>query len=898
MSNTGTINVYPSKLPGEPIERHVVTKRQSVRAWLVGNVDGFRDTDSPPISVHVNGELVPHTRWAEVEFGVGDTVGIYPEPKGLEVIAFATFAAVAAFQAVIGLLQPSLPKTGQGHPGQGDPLNQASVKGNKIKINAPIREAFGKNKIYPDYLIPNHRYFQDKRDQVVDTHLSIGVGEFDVPAGRVLIGDTSMIALGADAEFQIYGPGADVSGDERCHWWHTAAEIGATSNGTAGLELTVTTAADPSPGALQYVFSGDTVTIPSGAGEFPANWESGMLVRIVARYPYTVTDGVGVGVRDVISGDIAQLGLAPGDTIEIAGDNAGEYIVDTVDNMAGTLTLDYSNGDPAAALVTGSLRMSIGFRGLLYRIVGVTPSTVTLERLLSDGSTDTGWPGFSDITLDDATLTLDSSTAEGGWLGPFAACPDGEVTDLIEWDFFFPGGLVKIGAKDGGRYDQSVTVERQWRRLGSLDPWQSVVKTYTDNTLNQIGFTERDSLSGMYQPECRVRRIGEDSQSARRQDTVQWYGLKSRLQAPSSYDGVTTMAVRVQGGGKIAAQTEQQISVEATRKLPSLVGGAWTAPVATRDIIPAMAYIAKSLGYQDSDLDLVEMERLDGVWRARGDQFNGRFEKITTAKEAMNQVLRAGFAEFTIDRARLRPVRDEPRTQLEHMYTPQNCTEVLSRDFSAIGPDDFDGVDVEYTDGTSWQVETVECRLPGDIGQRVEKIQAEGVTSRTQAWRIGMRARRAHAFRRYQYSTATELDALNSRYMSYVSLGDDVPGYGKSALLLSFEQRLDSVVLESSEPLPWVPGADHVVAVRRQDGSLDGPHPATRIDDYRLSVPALGFVPDVSWSVEPPHLQFGTVERWNYPALITEISPTADGQARITAINYDARVYADDDNSP
>lgn len=897
MSNTGTINVYPSKLPGEPIERHAATKRQSVRAWLAENVGGFRDTDSPPISVHINGALVPHDQWAKVEFGPGDAVDIYPEPKGLEVIAFATFAAVAAFQAVIGLLQPSLPKTGQGQPGQGDPLNHAAIKGNKIKINAPIREAFGKTKIFPDYLIPNHRYFANLREQVVETHLSVGVGEYDIPGGRVLIGDTPMIALGDDAEFQFYGPGADISSDPRCQWWHTSPEIGATSNGTAGLELTVITAADPAAVAAQFIFSGDTVTIPSGAGEFPDNWESGMLVRVVARYPYTVTDGVGVGVRDVISGDIAQLGLTAGDTIEIAGDNAGEYIVDTVDDMAGTLTLDYSNTDPAAALVTGSLRMSIGFRGLLYRIVGVTSSAVTLERLLSDGTVDANWPGFTDITLDDATLTLDESTVDGGWIGPFAACPDGETTDTIEVDVFFPGGLIGITNK-GVQVNWTARVEFQYRRINSAEPWQSLTKEYMERTLDQIGFTETITLPSAMQPEVRARRIGARSSSANVQDRVQWYGLKSRLSGPASYDGITTMAVKVQGGGKIAAQAEQQISVEATRKLPRLVGGVWTAPQTTRDIIPAMAYIAKSLGYQDSDLDLVEMERLDGVWRARGDHFNGRFETITTAKDAMNQALRAGFAEFTIDRARIRPVRDEPRTQLEHMYTPQNCTEVLSRDFSAIGPDDFDGVDVEYTDGTSWQVETVECRLPGDIGQRVEKIQAEGVTSRTQAWRIGMRARRAHAFRRYQYSTATELDALNSRYMSYVSLGDDVPGYGKSALLLSFEQLLDSVILESSEPMPWVAGAQHVVAVRRQDGSLDGPHLATRIDDYRLSVPALGFVPDVSWSVEPPHLQFGTIERWNYPALITEISPTADGQARITAINYDARVYADDDNSP
>ena len=56
-------------------------------------------------------------------------------------------------------------------------------------------------------------------------------------------------------------------------------------------------------------------------------------------------------------------------------------------------------------------------------------------------------------------------------------------------------------------------------------------------------------------------------------DTLQWYGLRSQLQAPTSYAGVTVLAVRYRSSDRISAQTESRISVEATRMLPTRQGG-------------------------------------------------------------------------------------------------------------------------------------------------------------------------------------------------------------------------------------------------------------------------------------------------------------------------------------
>ena len=149
-------------------------------------------------------------------------------------------------------------------------------------------------------------------------------------------------------------------------------------------------------------------------------------------------------------------------------------------------------------------------------------------------------------------------------------------------------------------------------------------------------------------------------------------------------------------------------------------------------------------------------------------------------------------------------------------------------------------------------------------------------------------------YRRWSYSFGTELDALNSRYLSYVPLQDDVPGYGQSALMLSYDRG----IIESSEPFDWSAGGAHVVGIRRPDGTLSGPYAATRIDDYRLSITGLDFEPDTSWTIEPPHLLFGPVNRWSFPALITRIGPSGTDGASVEAVNYAPEVYAYDDAEP
>lgn len=1007
------ISVFPNKIDGAALEVHKTNRRMTLAAWLKTIAPSYEPREAPPVSITVNGEIIEAHRWAEFEFAPADDVEVRVEPKG---VVAAVAAVIAAILVAVVMSRNMAVIPGTATMGQGKGLDEVSAKGNKVKLGDLIREIAGHQRVYPSYLTPSVRRFVDRRAQWVEMLLYVGKGKYQIPLNKVKVGETPLISLGADAHFTLYNPGDDLSGETAAQWWHSAPEVGASANGSAGLQLTVSTNLTRFVTASVLQFNGYNISIPTGAGSFPEDWTSSLLINVLSPYPYTVIDG-GAG-RDIITGDLAMLAPYPGMLIEVNGENAGNYVVHSytpyspaippspgaasmltgsaapsrydfdvtpltftvrlgttpfsvelasdVRDLAGLvaafnaakgsapfiasassgrlritelspftglalaasggssvlgsspvsvkgaatssgtperraeMTLNYDSGQPVNGLAMGEGLATIGPRGLRYRIITTAVGTLTVERLKSSGDIDEDWPGFSLQETIHGRIELDSSNLEGGYRGSFAACPEGELVTEIEWDVFFTGGLIGNGKK-GDQYAVSSGHQFEYRDMATSGAWTVLPQSVTGNSMDAQGFTYRQTLPYPMRPECRIKRMPKAGgvNSGEVMDDVMWYGLRGKMMgAPTRYNDMTVIAVRVRNGDRLSAQSESLVSVEATRVLPVRSGGAWAVETPTRDIVPWFLYIAKSAGYTDADLDLPELDRLHEVYRARSDTFDMTIDDASTVKDAMNDALAAGFSELTINRGLLLPVRDEPRTQFEHMYTPQNMTKGLKRQLVFPSSDDFDGVDVEYFSSITWAWETVECRWPGDLGNKVEKVKVPGIADRTRAWRIGMRRRGHQKFRNDTYRWETELDALNSGYMSYAAVADDVPGYGQSSILLSVEAVPGGIALESTEPFDWSAGGPHVIALRRQDGTLSGPWPAAQIDDYRVSVNSLDFDPDTSCDPEPPHLLFGPVNRWSYPTLVTVVNPSSGGNVTVEGMPYDARVYQYDNSAP
>lgn len=573
-----------------------------------------------------------------------------------------------------------------------------------------------------------------------------------------------------------------------------------------------------------------------------------------------------------------------GQTITLSGDVADLLGTPTI--IAGEAATPASGSKyhvSGANFGTGTEIAGAGIAGLLYSIVGISGSTLTVN----PGNV-AFWSGFpAGISNATSFVSLDPGSQQGGWVGPFVATPRGETADAIEVDIFYPQGLIHYTSKGYWRDTISRGVIA-WREIGASG-WTEVPFTHTEKIPDQIGFTIRINPPSPGRFEVRVRSEGVDENHKK-----QWTGLRSRIVgAPTSYPGWTVAHIRLRSGDRISGSVENKISVRAMRVLPTVEDANVTAP--TRDIVPFFMHMMGSVGYGREFLDMPQLEALHGIWSARGDTFDLSVNSNSTLKTVANYCLGAGFAEMTLRRGKISAARDAKQIGLPgRIYSPQEMTAPLSETTETVMPDDVDGVDVDYVDYLTGQTLTVGYRLPGDMGLRVESIKAPGVTSRRNAWRIAARSRRISAYRRTMYKGSTELAAMNSYYWDFVGLQDGMPEWGQSAFVVGQVSSTEFVI---SEPVIFV-GGGLIVRIRLPDGTATDPVDAT-YDGHHVTLDEIP--PGVTISADPNNptvFYLGQNLGIAHSAFMTEVSPSGEGRVDFQAVKYDERVYAEDDNSP
>ncbi len=855
------IKIYPSTLTGEPIEEHYYSG--SLESWLLDNVDGFVPGKSQPISATVDGQVVFPENWSKVD--CSQEVELRVEPKGMSTIIYAVIAVISI--AAGFLMRPKSPNMANSGKQRG--LLEASGAGNQVKLGEVIPDIAGRHKIYPDYLSAPRRYFTKREEQSLDLLLCLGVGELEVE--ELKIGETLISNLDGFVDYRIFPPSTNLSSHIAHKRWYNVPEVGGT-NGGSGLLLTTL------KGKTLSAPTGDYTFVNNEISDVPKNWTVGDLLRVVIPRNVDVETN---GSYEIFK---THLEFEPkvNDIVVVRGGINKTFLIKDVELENGLYSIRFGNfsGDAQnPRFEPGSYSVSFENENIRYKVLSANNGTITVEQLLNGESTN--WAGFGTISVTDPDITF-VETADSFYAGPFAACPNGEVTDVLEWDIFCPQGLGRVSSK--GRIDsRKLAVELCYREAGT-EEWTSVKEFIQGGSRNQLGWTMKVNLPKLMRPEVKVRRVSPQKNGMKWLDKIEWYGLRAELPAKKSYKDITTLAVTVKGSNNLSQQTENKVNAVVTRKLNG---------VPTRKIDDYVRYVCQSVG---ASVDENEMDRLGQLWDARGDYFDFVHNSSSTVKEVINRALAAGFADLTISKGAVRPVRDEKRLLMESMYTPQNMTQELSRTVTASRHDDPDGIDVEYMDADSWATEVVECRLGGDLGNRAQKMKVEGVTDKTRAWRIGMRERRKQKYIRWIYNFSTELDALNSQYMSYVALADDCPSYGQSALIEHAVIENKKVRITVSEPINLT--GNDIGAWRNDDGSISKPISVFAGKNEREVILNTTNVPEIKTDREPPHILIGSINRWTFPALVTEVTPQGYDGVDVIAVNYDERVYLDDDSKP
>ncbi|MGP7692429.1 host specificity factor TipJ family phage tail protein [Klebsiella pneumoniae] len=555
-----------------------------------------------------------------------------------------------------------------------------------------------------------------------------------------------------------------------------------------------------------------------------------------------------------------------------------------------TLAYNSTTGAAFSGMPEGVQRLSLAHRGNEYQIVSADGTTAIVARLVN-GSVDESWPGFTARTMIDYEATGLNDTLS--WLGPFLACPENETVDMFEVNFSFPNGICGFDSK-GKKRIRHVEWEIQYRVYGSGSGWVSKQGEYALKNINGLGYTERFSLDspGLVEVRCR-RRNEQGSNNAR--DNMYWQALRGRLLArPVSYAGVTTWAITVETGGKLAAQSDRRVSVVATREYDS--GG-------NRTISGAFRHVANSLGFNANQLDTSAINALETAWwTPRGEYFDYEASSDSaSAKDIFDKITEAGMSYFLLSDGLLSAGREGIKTWTG-IITPQDTVEEMQTSFRAPSDDDYDGVDVTYINPVTWAEEIVQCRTADNpVPRKVESYSLGIVMTADRAYRIGMRRLMKYLHQRRTYECTTELLGWCYQFGDHIILSDDIPtGKTISCLIEGVTFDDEVITLTVTELLDWS------YANPRCWIQFQGGRPSTRlltptrVDDFTLTIPYNDDLHPEDWimddpDVELPRLLFCDSEKGARHGIVQEIVPSDDCTCQVTAPEYKEIFYAYDD---
>ena len=151
----------------------------------------------------------------------------------------------------------------------------------------------------------------------------------------------------------------------------------------------------------------------------------------------------------------------------------------------------------------------------------------------------------------------------------------------------------------------------------------------------------------------------------------------------------------------------------------------------------------------------------------------------------------------------------------------------------------------------------------------------------------------ANHYRRRLITFQTELEGLIPTYGDLIAITHDMPSWGQGAEVIHAEEN----VLTLSEPLKWDESKphDHVIGLRKQDGSVSGTYKVTPgANSNQVIVQGeLEFTPYTGESQERTHVAFGVDKQWSTLARVTAVRPRGH-LIEISAVAENAKVHSAD----
>ena len=522
------------------------------------------------------------------------------------------------------------------------------------------------------------------------------------------------------------------------------------------------------------------------------------------------------------------------------------------------------------------------------------------------------------VTLFDVNVATSAEVAgqeiTGDWTGGFVVAVAGTTTKALAIDVAAPGGLYYT-SDDGTVSAYFVQLHAEYRPIDGLGlptgPWSAL----TDPAVGAASKKARRwsfkvaVTPGRY--EVRLKRdVNPLDSDTKTVSTLVWMGLRAFLNGGDSFQGVSTIAIRMRATQQLTDASARNIKVIDTRILPVFNGATWVEQP-TRN--PAWAFwdIATNTDYgarrAAGKVDAQAAYSLATLATSRGDYFDYEFSSAVSVLEAFDTALATVRAKHRWSGDVLTLVRDEWSAVPSMLVTDREMIRgSFTTDYDFMPSDGTDAVILQYVDETTWRGE--EVQYPADYDALYPKrLTLPGIVQRAHAYREAGFHFRQNVYRRVKPSFDMEHDGRLVSLGTQLLVQSDMPGaWGSAGMVVG-----RTGVALTLEPAPtWVSGSNHYIALRTRTGGLFGPVLCDRYGDDAIcalnaadlaSVEAgQGMTLDDALArmdgAELPSYAFGVGTAWQRRCIALTGAPSGN-RVSLSLVVDDPRVH-DDDGAP
>lgn len=573
-----------------------------------------------------------------------------------------------------------------------------------------------------------------------------------------------------------------------------------------------------------------------------------------------------------------------------------------------------------------------GNQQFLYQLFCVSLGDVDIVRMEFDGSLIENFPDaqyqiikpnqavtlFPDNVIVSEAVTgqtmLAPNNVNYATVGPFNAVPAGQKANFLAVDFSNPSGVGKIN-DSGVTVSHTVNVIAQYRLIDDagkpIGNWTTFVdaKLTFATTQAQITSFKVAVEPGRYQ--VQALRVTNETLDNRTYDTTQWISLRAYLTSTFTYGNVTLIAVKARATNLLNNSTARKFGVLSRGLIPvwDPVNG-WSAPKFSANPVWVASDILRNQDYgrrlPTSRLNIQKFYTLSQTAQNRGDEFNGVFDTTSQLWDSLTNVCRVMRAVPMYYAGVIDIIRDEPATLVTAKFSPSNMiADSFEAGYQFFEVNTPDHVVVRYTDRETWTVKEVSCILPGEPSVNPATVDMTlGVTNRDQAFREGISIAAGNRDRRRTIQFSTLTPGLVLKYNGLIRVSHDVPQWGFSGRILSFDQATGRV--RSSEIIPITANVVNVIGIRKKDGSEMGPYTIVADPTANDSEGVFGAIiqataeiraaiaAQVSDGVREDFTFYscGPTERFGIKALVMSAKPDSNGKTTVSCINYADSVHS------